>query len=231
MMRHVTALFIVTLVINQIPSAQAEKAKDTEDTRSRAKVILAEKLGIDSDHPYIQSLRNTAAANGVTELPGRGHEIEKKKIVRHIIESKGIPFVSPNPEDLPAPPSREEILADSKAAFEQGIKQYKELATLEPIPPCAGGRTEHTSLAEVAKTLGAEIPPNNEIDYLFISAKFKADPTKFGEHTVINSYDPESKSAGSYAIKVMNVPCLPFRFRQTQSDLYYHLGDDALRRY
>jgi len=71
------------------------------------------------------------------------------------------------------------------------------------------------------------------IDLLFVNDSFETkDPKQeFGKHTRIKRYRVAKPTPGTYMAKLLRIPCLPFRIRQSDEKIFLHAGKDALRNF
>ncbi len=218
---------ILTICIGLIFIGGKTAACDVLQDFDRAEGALSASLRIPSDHPLFSNLRRQAEG-GAEIHHGRAREADQKPLLKQLKFGQGIKYPTPTKINPPAQVSKEDARKAAEQMLVDGLAQYKELAKLDPIPECQTPKTEYISIAELNQNIPKDLDVQTSIDYIFVTPSQADEAARLKEKASVKVYDYKAKDSGSYAIKMFNPPCLPFRIRQTSTQIFYHLGDDAL---
>ncbi len=145
------------------------------------------------------------------------------EIVSHQRGTDGIPFPDAT-EVILEPLSNVPVESNVQRATEYWVAPQR---TVQRPPRC----NENTTRSIPRRDKGAA--GDLIFDRLYVSQDLAPVDTSdiYGAHTMVEVYDGDSADRVSILMEADAVPCLPYRVRFTDTQSFYHKGEDALANY
>ncbi len=153
-------------------------------------------------------------------------------IIKHIRSDEGVPF----PKDGKKLALTEDPSFKGALALNQDLMSGKNLKlklAAPELPKCTESKTFTVAVPTSEQQEG--LPPqasHSTLDVLYLAEEPPTDAAEiFGERTIIHRYTTKEKDFISLYAGLLGIHCLPFRMRQTEQQVFWDTGLNALKNY